>query len=123
MDPDTGIPFINVNGRATPAVEVAEDVPCYHFFKPAGGPPGVFDLTTDDGLFVAVFEDGHVGFTSTGSNGQAYVGTSPNIYVTTIWSVQCDGVLVAGIINSLEFQFILSGDELFAQDKTIREEL
>ncbi|MCJ1245337.1 hypothetical protein MMC30_002541 [Trapelia coarctata] len=119
LDPDTGIPFINVNGRATLAVEVAEDVPGYHFSKPAGGPAGVFDLQTDDGLFIAVFEDGHVGFVPTGSNGQTYVGTSPNKYITTIWSVQCDGVLVAGIINGLEFQFILSGDELFAQDKTI----
>ncbi|KAK3951107.1 hypothetical protein QBC32DRAFT_315241 [Pseudoneurospora amorphoporcata] len=62
--------------------------------------------------YLAVFSSGTVGFVKHSSNGQAYVpsdgsdgGGQGGQYVTTIWSVQCNGLATAGILGGIRFDF------------------
>jgi hypothetical protein len=47
----------------------------------------------------------------TSSNGQTYFDAgNGDRYITTIWSVTCDGLVTAGIIGGLEFQFTINNN-------------
>ncbi|TAQ86591.1 hypothetical protein B7494_g5101 [Chlorociboria aeruginascens] len=118
IDSNTGISFINADGIAVEAVDQVVNLTQYHFAPTKDGPAGVYDLVADDGDFVAVFDDGHVGFTPTSSDGQTYIASPKGNYVTSIWSVDCNGNILAGILGGSPFQLGLGGDsgnELFAE--------
>ncbi|KAF3935105.1 hypothetical protein ABW19_dt0200258 [Dactylella cylindrospora] len=106
LEPTKALPIINVDGVASLPTEVIEDVPKFTFSKPASPIPGVYDLVLDGGLFLAVFEDGTVGFVPESSNGQAFVvGPGGKKYITTIFSVFCTGEVKAGILGQYQFIF------------------
>ncbi|KAJ9663101.1 hypothetical protein H2201_005772 [Coniosporium apollinis] len=117
IDVNTGVSFVNVGGRAALAMDrVDNGLTTYHLVAPANGPSGVFDLVSDSGKYVAVFEDGQVGFVDESSNGQnQIVDGSGAKYLTTVWSVTCDGELVAGILGGSQLQLGLIGNALYAQ--------
>ncbi|KAJ9633662.1 hypothetical protein H2199_009300 [Coniosporium tulheliwenetii] len=115
IDPNTGISFVNVDGRATLAMDIFEGLTTYHLVAMENGPSGVFDLVSDSGKFVAIFEDGHVGFVDASSNGQDYVADGNGAKsVTTVWSVTCDGGLVAGILGVHQFELGVVDNDLYA---------
>lgn len=64
FDRSSGISFINNNSRVTLAVDAVENLTTYHFIPALNGSAtaGLFDLVSNTGETVALFEDGHVGF-------------------------------------------------------------
>jgi len=66
-------------------------------------PCGVYDLTIDTTMgvrYLAIFANGFVGFVSRSSAGRKDLG-----YVTTMWSVGCEGAVTAGVVGGAEFFF------------------
>ncbi|KAK4222395.1 hypothetical protein QBC38DRAFT_539607 [Podospora fimiseda] len=75
---------------------------------PTNAPPGLYDIRTtlDAGsrLYLAVFEDGGVGWVNRSSNGQNPVDIPPqDEFITTIWSLQRNGIATAGILGGIQF--------------------
>ncbi|KAK1777689.1 hypothetical protein QBC45DRAFT_330097 [Copromyces sp. CBS 386.78] len=92
----------------------------YRFYSPPNATTtasNVFDVIIPGSggekktMYLAVFSSGTVGFVEHSSNGQAYVpsdgsdGGQGGQYVTTIWSVQCNGLATAGILGGIRFDF------------------
>ncbi|KAF7505531.1 hypothetical protein GJ744_000693 [Endocarpon pusillum] len=102
-------PMVNNNGVASVATEILSTLPSYRFLKPAGAPPGIFDIVLSSGsekLYFSVFSSGKVGFTSASSNGQSLIdGPDGEKYVTTIFALECGGKVSAGILGSTEYNF------------------
>ncbi|KAK0610348.1 hypothetical protein B0T17DRAFT_584566 [Bombardia bombarda] len=133
FDPSAAAPFdfltpnalaiiYDPSGSSNKAVESRTDAgdftpPALTFSHPPSAPAGVFDVVLGAGtaapLYLAVYRSGAVGFVATSSNGQTYISAagSPGAsqyYITTIWSVGCDGLATAGILGSgSPFPFIL----------------
>ncbi|KAK0742334.1 hypothetical protein B0T21DRAFT_346146 [Apiosordaria backusii] len=94
------------------------------FFEPPNNvfsPRGVFDvrLPGTNGRpdrYLAVFKNGEVGWVLRSTNGQtALRDERGEPYVTTIFSLQCNGLSTAGIIGGLEFEFAVKDGKLYAR--------
>ncbi|CCC09521.1 unnamed protein product [Sordaria macrospora k-hell] len=106
----------------------SENFPGYRFYSPPNATTNVFDIIIPAGpatgtgtgkektKYLAVFSSGAVGFVDRSSNGQTYVPSPSSStdggsdgeggqYVTTIWSVQCNGFATAGILGGIRFDF------------------
>jgi hypothetical protein len=81
----------------------------------------VFDLVLDTGDIVAIYEDGTVGFVSVSSGGETYVDGGESVpYVTTIFSLTCNGVLQFGITGGTAYEFYrLSDDDPFIHARAV----
>ncbi|TID00345.1 hypothetical protein CH35J_006417 [Colletotrichum higginsianum] len=102
--------IVNNDGKAVQATNLSAPVEPFIFSHPAGAPAGLFDIVLKSGgktLYLAVYKSGAAGFVDTSSNGQTYIGTGDQ-YVTTIWSVDCDGLVVSGILSGESFQFFVN---------------
>ncbi|KAK3994499.1 hypothetical protein QBC44DRAFT_340905 [Cladorrhinum sp. PSN332] len=105
------LPIINRNGRAVEETDPNAQTRPYTFYHSTNAPPGLFDIRTTNAvgpqLFLAVFGDRRVGWVErSSSEGQTPVGSPPNDdYITSIWSVQCNGLATAGIIGGIQFKF------------------
>ncbi|KAL0934956.1 uncharacterized protein CTRU02_209547 [Colletotrichum truncatum] len=105
-----GLAIVNKDGKAVETDDASIPVDPFKFSHPSGAPNGLYDIVLNAGgqtLYLAVFKTGAVGFVDTSSNGQSYVGTD-NQYITTIWSVECDGLTSAGIVGGESFDFIVT---------------
>ncbi|KAK3937759.1 phospholipase A2 [Diplogelasinospora grovesii] len=106
------LPLVNKNSKIAEATEVSDTLDPWSFVAPAGAPAGVYDLVLTSGgksLFFAIFKSGAVGLVDTGSSeGQKWVPSGSDSYITTVWSVQCDGVTTAGIIGGEQFSFAIN---------------
>ncbi|WYZ43924.1 hypothetical protein EsH8_VII_000360 [Colletotrichum jinshuiense] len=116
--------IINKDGKAVEATDPAAPVDPFTFHQPADAPKDVYDIELTSGgktLYFAVFKSGAVGFVDASSNGQSYVGTGDQ-YVTTIWSVECDGLATAGILGGDSFQFVVkdNGDIVATSSRAAR---
>ncbi|KAI9858785.1 MAG: hypothetical protein M1813_007252 [Trichoglossum hirsutum] len=119
LDPNSGIPIVNKSGKAGLATEVSSDAGTYRFVSAASAPSGVYDLLYENSqgsAYFAIFLNGDVGFRPSSSNGQEFITDGTGQYITTIWSIACDGGISAGIINGAEFIFSIddSTGNLFA---------
>ncbi|KAK3367696.1 putative salivary secreted peptide [Podospora didyma] len=114
LDPNA-LAIINKNGKAVEATDPDAAVTQFVFSHPPAAPVNVYDIIIpgNSPLYLAIFKSGAVGFVDASSNGQAYVPhPSGDDYVTSVWSLQCDGLTTAGILGGAEFQFSVkdSGD-------------
>ncbi|KAK4161640.1 hypothetical protein QBC43DRAFT_380556 [Cladorrhinum sp. PSN259] len=106
------LPIVNRNGRA---VEEADPTASTRFLAWDPTPPNVqaglhdIRLSTQGSqpvLYLAVFQDGTVGWVGTSSNGQMPVmGPGGKKYITTIWSLQCNGIATSGIIGGIQLKY------------------
>ncbi|KAK4677119.1 hypothetical protein QC764_408067 [Podospora pseudoanserina] len=84
-------------------------------------PRGVFDVRLPGrgdrpSRYLAIFKNGEVGWVLRSTNGQtALRDERGQPYVTTVFSVQCDGLSTAGVINGLEFEFAVKDGKLYAR--------
>lgn len=54
------------------------------------------------------------------SKGQSYISQNGKTFVSTIFSISCNGDIAFGVLGSAEFQLVLGDDEtLFAQPKAV----
>jgi len=106
--------MLEIVARNGLAVEAGVDdiSPGHLFSAPASGlPQHVYDLKLAGAvpLYLALFKSGVVGYVENSSDGQTYVSTPEgDEYITTVWSVDCDGIATAGISGGLKFQFFLN---------------
>ncbi|XWX00327.1 hypothetical protein V2A60_008347 [Cordyceps javanica] len=116
LDPNSALPIIK-SGDLAKVVEEVKDpwVPVrYKTVKPASAANGVYDLQlVADGApqYVAIYKSGKVGFVTTSSNGQTYVGDGEDKYVTSVFSFTCKGRLTAGIVGGSQFHFSVTDDQ------------
>jgi hypothetical protein len=109
LDPDTGIPIINTEGKAMKATVVLETIPEYRFVAVPGS-DGLFDLMLGD-KYLAADITGRAIFVDS-STGQRYVTSGDSTYITSLFSYGCDGALQAGIPGVVPFEFgYLDGDD------------
>lgn len=84
-------------------------------------PRGVFDVRLPGrgdrpSRYLAIFKNGEVGWVLRSTKGQtALRDERGQPYVTTVFSVQCDGLSTAGVINGLEFEFAVKDGKLYAR--------
>jgi hypothetical protein len=117
LDPATGLPIIDNNGIASLPTQVT-DWESFSFSKPPNAPSGIFDIfITHQGQiqYLAVYSSGKVGFVASSSNGQTYVTDGQDQYVTTIFVVDCQGGVTAGIIGGSAFQFEVVDNNVVVQ--------
>ncbi|KAJ3484328.1 hypothetical protein NLG97_g7082 [Lecanicillium saksenae] len=115
IDPTSLLPVIN-NGSLAKIVQEASDHwvnVLYKPVKPSSLPENVYDvqLVSDSPLYLAIYKSGKVGFVATSSNGQTYVGSGDDSYVTSVFSFPCDGYLTAAIAGGSEFVFSITADQ------------
>jgi hypothetical protein len=98
LDPDTGIPIINTDGKAMKVAVILDTIPEYQFVA-VPGTNGVFDgkYPAADISGLAIFVDA--------STGEQYVTNGGNTYITSIFSYDCDGSLQVGIPGVVPFDF------------------
>ncbi|KAK3313967.1 putative salivary secreted peptide [Apodospora peruviana] len=107
LDPNA-LAIVNKNGKAAELADPAAEASQFVFSHPPAAPAQLFDAVITGGtkpLYLAIFKSGVVGFVETSSNGQSYVSSPDGEYITTVWSVQCNGLATAGILGGAEFQF------------------
>ncbi|KXX74699.1 hypothetical protein MMYC01_207957, partial [Madurella mycetomatis] len=114
-----GLSIVNQGGNAVESADPDAVIPPLVYSHPPAAPDGVYDIVIPGAspLYLAVFKSGEVGFVGTSSNGQEYVSDpSGGEYVTSIWSLRCNGLTTAGIIGNVEFQFTVrdNGDIVVA---------
>ncbi|KAK0653570.1 hypothetical protein QBC41DRAFT_369355 [Cercophora samala] len=94
------------------------------FFQPPNNvfsPKGVYDVRLPGqgdrpDRYLAIFKNGEVGWVLRSTNGQtALRDERGEAYVTTVFSVQCDGLSTAGVVNGLEFEFAVKDGKLYAR--------
>ncbi|KAK3690523.1 putative salivary secreted peptide [Podospora appendiculata] len=119
--------IVNQGPPGSKAVESTDPeaaIPQYTFVHPSGAPANVFDVVipANGGVpaqILAIYKSGEVSFVSASSNGQAYVPSpSGGEYVTTVWSVQCNGLATAGIIGGARFYFTVQSSGVIVASTT-----
>ncbi|KAK4195216.1 hypothetical protein QBC40DRAFT_301397 [Triangularia verruculosa] len=109
--------------RAIEETDSSASVPGLYFEPPNNvfSPRGIYDvrLPGENGRpdrYLAVFKNGEVGWVLRSTNGQtALRDDRGEPYVTTILSLQCNGLSTAGILNGLEFEFMAKDNKLYAR--------
>ena len=106
LDTNSGLPLINNNGLAELPTVVMEDseIQLLSFKEVTGAPSGLFDMVFGQDKYLAIFESRKVGFVSASTNGQTYAGTGPDRYITTVFSLTCEGRITAGIVDGETFE-------------------
>lgn len=72
----------------------------------------LFDIQSVNGTaaYLAIYKSGKVGFATRSSNGQDYIQDNGDEYVTTVFSLSCQGEMSAGIIGGDQFEFNMNDD-------------
>ncbi|KAK3386483.1 hypothetical protein B0H63DRAFT_467850 [Podospora didyma] len=109
-----GLPIVK-NGTLA-VVSSATPAPVrYKAIKPLATPRGVYDIVLDTPStfptqFLAIFDDGAVGFTTVSSKSQQFITSEQGRFITSVFSFTCDGRITAGIVGAEEFRFAVAGD-------------
>ncbi|KAJ7747715.1 hypothetical protein B0H16DRAFT_1554301 [Mycena metata] len=112
LDMDSGAPLINRGGIAVLQTTLEDDVGTFetdNTFQTYN--LGAVDLAYTDSTgtyYLAIYDTGAVGYEGTSSGGQIYVPsalTGKGNYITTVWVLDCDGVLTPILDNATEYIF------------------
>ncbi|KAF2400995.1 hypothetical protein EJ06DRAFT_556454 [Trichodelitschia bisporula] len=119
QDAASGLEIVNQNNTAVVSPNGTDPNTFYTFSRPPNAPCGVYDLVYNSpsgSAVLAIFPDEHLGFVPTSSDGQ-----NSDDYITTVWSIDCDGTLRAGIIDGAELFFGVPGNgaTVFAQGQPV----
>ncbi|KAJ6551276.1 hypothetical protein B0H19DRAFT_1157082 [Mycena capillaripes] len=112
LEMDLGAPLINRGGVAVLQTSLDDDVGTFetdNTFQTYN--LGAVDLAYTDSTgtyYLAIYDTGAVGYEGTSSGGQVYVPsalTGKGNYITTVWVLDCDGVLTPILDNATEYIF------------------
>ncbi|KAH8751868.1 hypothetical protein F5882DRAFT_420214 [Hyaloscypha sp. PMI_1271] len=120
---NSGYMVTKEDNRAKIAINTTAARGTFHFEKVSNGTERLYDLLyTEDHskvFYMAVTPSGNVVFEPSSSQGQHYLNDSDgNMYMTSVWTAQCDGSLTAGIKGSGSLQFASDKGYLVVRSST-----